>query len=98
MAISKKFLKTKPVCKVTFEVDEIEASEVVLVGDFNDWDASANPLKKFKNGKFKTTIDLPKEQSFEFKYLADGAYFNDSAPDAFVWNEYAQAENSLLSL
>ena len=37
MAISKKYLKSKPVCKVTFELGGIEADSIVAVGDFNDW-------------------------------------------------------------
>ena len=37
MAITKKFLKSKPVCKVTFALTETEANSAEVVGDFNDW-------------------------------------------------------------
>ena len=98
MAISKKYLKSKPVCKVTFELEGIEAEKISAVGNFNDWNAEATPLKKFKNGKFKTTIDLAKDSSYEFRYVVDGAYANDEQADAFAWNDYAGAENGVLNL
>ena len=41
MAITKKFLKSKPVCKVTFALSETEAKTAEVVGDFNDWGATA---------------------------------------------------------
>ena len=46
MAIKKQFLKSKPVCKVTFTVAAEEAKNVELVGSFNEWNAEATPLKK----------------------------------------------------
>ena len=57
MALTKKFLKTKPVCKVTFSYEAPELEEVALVGDFNDWNAEATPLKKLKNGTFKVVVE-----------------------------------------
>ena len=53
MAIKKQYLKSKPVCKVTFEVTAKEANSISVVGDFNEWNAAATPLKKLKNKKFK---------------------------------------------
>ncbi len=98
MAISKQYLKTKPVCKVTFTVPAKEAKKVAVVGDFNNWNPKGSMLKKLKNGNFKGTFDLPKENTFEFRYLVDGAYVNDEAADRYQWNEYAGAENAVLEL
>lgn len=98
MAITKKYLKSKPVCKVTLELDGVEASKIVAVGNFNDWNAEANPMKKFKNGKFKTTIDLEKDNTYEFRYIVDGVYMNDSGADSYLWNDFAGAENGVLSV
>ena len=50
MAISKQYLKTKPVCKVTFTVPAKEAKKVAVVGDFNNWNPKGSMLKKLKNG------------------------------------------------
>jgi 1,4-alpha-glucan branching enzyme len=98
MAIKKKFLKSKPVCKVTFELEGVEADSIVAVGDFNEWDTEATPLKKFLNGKFKTSIDLEKGNSYEFRYIVDGVYTNDAQADAYAFNAYAGAENGVLNL
>lgn len=99
MAISKQYLKTKPVCKVTFTVPAEEAKKVAVVGDFNNWKATkASSLKKLKNGNFKGTLELPKEGSFEFKYIIDGDYVNEPEADGYKWNDYAGAENAVLEL
>ncbi len=98
MAISKQFLKSKPVCKITFNIPA-EAEELSVVGDFNNWDLSANPLKKLKNGNFKGTLNLEQGKSYEFKYVADGEnYFNDEQADSYQFNEYAGSENGVLNL
>ncbi|SHJ81058.1 isoamylase early set domain-containing protein [Pseudozobellia thermophila] len=99
MAISKQYLKTRPVCKVTFTVPAKEAEKVAVVGDFNNWKANkASSLKKLKNGSFKGTLELPKESTFEFKYIIDGNYVNEAEADGFKWNDYAGGENALLVL
>lgn len=51
MAITKNYLKSKAVCKITFDIPA-EAEKLAVVGDFNNWDAAANPLKKLKSGNF----------------------------------------------
>ncbi|MFV0564360.1 MAG: isoamylase early set domain-containing protein [Flavobacteriaceae bacterium] len=98
MAISKKYLKSKPICKVTFSILAADAKKVVLVGDFNKWNVKATPLKKLKSGVFKETIDLDSNASYEFKYVVDGVYVNDDAADAYVWNEFAAADNSVVNV
>jgi 1,4-alpha-glucan branching enzyme len=49
MAISKQYLKSKPICKVTFSIVAEDAKNVSLVGSFNEWNAKATQLKKLKN-------------------------------------------------
>ena len=55
-------------------------------------------LKKLKNGTFKGTVDLEAGSSYEFKYIVDGVYVNETEADAYAWNDYAGAENSVLNL
>lgn len=98
MAIKKQYLKSKPVCKVTFSLPAEEANTVAVVGDFNNWNPTDSPLKKLKNGTFKGTLDLPTENSFEFRYLVDDYYLNDTEADRFQWNEYAGTENAVLEV
>jgi 1,4-alpha-glucan branching enzyme len=98
MSIKKQFIKTKPVCKVTFSVEAKEANVASVIGDFNNWNPTEGELSKMKNGTFKATFDLPKDASYEFKYVVDGAYVNEPEADSFVFNEFAGAENSVLAL
>jgi len=98
MAIKKQYLKSKPVCKVTFSIPAKEAKKVALVGNFNEWNTEATELKKLKNGTFKTTIDLASENSYEFRYIVDGDYVNDEQADAYAWNDFAAADNCIINL
>lgn len=97
MALTKKFLKTKPVCKVTFAVPAAEATKVAVAGDFNNWDTTSS-LKKLKNGTFKGTFDIPTDNSYEFRYVVDGQWMNETEADRFQWNDFAATENSVLEL
>ncbi|MBW4361959.1 isoamylase early set domain-containing protein [Flavobacterium taihuense] len=96
MSIKKQFIKTKPVCKVTFSVEAKEASKVAVIGDFNNWKIEEGSLSKLKNGTFKGTFDLGKDSAYEFKYVIDGAYVNEPEADSFKWNDFAGTENSVL--
>jgi len=98
MAIKKQYLKTKPVCKVTFSVPAKEANSVAVVGSFNEWNTEATALKKQKNGVFKTTVDLEKDTSYEFRYVVDGQYVNEEQADAYAWSDYAAADNCVLNV
>jgi 1,4-alpha-glucan branching enzyme len=98
MAIKKQYLKSKPICKVTFSVPAKEAKNVAVVGTFNEWNTEATELKKLKNGTFKGTVDLPSDTSYEFRYIVDGTYVNDEQADAYAWNDFAAAENSVLNV
>jgi len=98
MAITKQYLKTKPVCKVTFTVPAEEANEVTVAGSFNNWDNKATQLKKLKNGSFKGTVDLDVDTRYEFRYVVDGVWQNDEQADAYSWNDFAAADNSVLNL
>ncbi|MGM5468787.1 isoamylase early set domain-containing protein [Flavobacteriaceae bacterium LMO-SS05] len=98
MAITKQYLKSKPVVKVTFAVPAENAKQVSVLGSFNEWNTKkAVALKKLKNGTFKGTVDLEKDNSYEFKYLVDGTYVNDGQADAYAWNDFG-AENGVLNL
>ena len=96
MPIKKQFIKTKPVCKVTFSVVAKEVKEASVVGDFNNWSVIEGALSKLKNGTFKGVFDLNKDAAYEFKYVIDGAFVNEPEADSFKWNEFAGNENSVL--
>ena len=98
--ISKKFLKSKPVCKATFSLPAeavAAAKKVELVGDFNNWDAEAGISMKKQKDVFKTTLDLETGKEYEFRYLLDGEVWeNDWAADKYVATPFG-VENSVVS-
>lgn len=100
--IKKQFLKSKPVCKVTFSIGPEgadQAENVELVGEFSDWTKSPISMKKLKNGTFKTTIDLETGKDYQFRYVIDGAKWeNDWEADSYVPNNVTYDENSVVSL
>jgi len=98
MSIKKQFIKTKPVCKVTFSIEAKEANAVSVVGDFNGWNQNEGTLSKLKNGTFKGVFDLPKDASYEFKYVIDGNFVNEPEADSYRWNDFAGTENGVLEV
>lgn len=95
----KEYLKSKPVCKVTFRLTKSfaeGAEQITIVGDFNNWDAQANPMKKLKSGEFTTTINLPKDSEYQYRYILDGNIWkNDDKADKYVPNQF-EGENSVV--
>jgi 1,4-alpha-glucan branching enzyme len=98
MSIKKQFIKTKPVCKVTFSIDAKDATNASVIGDFNNWNVVQGELTKLKSGTFKAVIEIPKDANYEFKYVIDGEYQNEPEADSHVWNDFAGAENSVLTV
>jgi 1,4-alpha-glucan branching enzyme len=102
MAITKQFLKVRPVCKVRFSLSGDEAcgaESLSLVGDFNDWNPEAAPMRKLKNGTFSVELELEPGSAYRFRYRAgDGRWINDPEADGFEYCAYAQADNSVLKL
>ncbi len=95
----KRTVKSPGKVKVTFVVPVDGCDQPVsVVGDFNEWDPLATPLRKRSNGTRSVTIDLTEGASYRFKYLADnGEWFCGAQADDIVLNEYA-SEDSLIAL
>ncbi len=100
MSLKKQFLKSKPVCKVTFRLDAADAAgatKVQLLGDFNNWDESSEPMSALKTKDFTTTLELETGKEYQFRYLIDGATWkNDPEADYFVGNSFGE-ENGVVS-
>lgn len=96
--LKKQLLKTKPVCKVTFSFPKEEQAEsVYLVGDFNNWDEQATPLKRAKDGSFSVTLELDKDREYQFRYLVNNAEWkNDWQADRYVPNPFS-GDNSVVA-
>ena len=102
MSFKKQYLKSKPICKVTFKLSKEEAQcadKVFLVGDFNDWQKQALPMKRLKNGGYSASLDLPTDKEYQFRYLLDNEKWeNDWAADAYVPSPMSFEDNSVIAV
>jgi 1,4-alpha-glucan branching enzyme len=73
--------------KVQFEFPSPEATEVYLVGEFNNWDTHANIMKKDKDGIWRTTLPL-KPGRYEYRLFADSNWENAPSCSGCVSNEF----------
>ena len=90
--LKKRFFKTVDECEVTFRVEPQEADSVALVIESNGW--TPIPMDQLKSGPFKTTLRLPVDREVQFRYLVDGdTWQNDDAADAYVSNQYGEANS-----
>ena len=78
--------KDKPK-KVQFELLALDAQKVHLAGNFNNWNASANVMKKDKKGIWKAVLSL-RPGRYEYRFLVDGNWENDPACCDCVPNEF----------
>ena len=102
MSIKKQYLKTKPICKVTFKVKE-EIGPVIktiyLVGDFNKWNPEKTAMKKLKDDSFTVTLDLKIGQEYQFRYLANNEiWVNDHGADKYTLNPFGDADNCVVAV
>ena len=102
MSLKKQTLKTRPICKVTFRVPKEaakSAESIHIVGDFNDWDKTATPMKSLKSGDFTSTLELDTSKTeYQFRYLYDGkTWENDWEADAYIANSEG-TENSVVKV
>ncbi len=96
--VTKRYLKSKDITKVTFYTAEgLGAEEVYLVGDFNSWSETATPMTKLKDGRFKIVLELEPNKEYQYRYLVNGVeWHNDWDADKYVPNPYS-GDNSVVT-
>lgn len=66
--------------KITFTIPEGNGhGGVSVVGDFNDWDPYAHPMRRGEDGTYQVSLVVPAHQPIRFRYLADGGVWFDDA-------------------
>ncbi len=100
MGLQKKYIKSGSVCKVTFSLSKEaagDAKSVNLVGDFNNWDTDASPMKALKSGIRKVAVNLESGKEYKFKYVIDGdKWENDWDADKYVPNEHGSEDSVVI--
>jgi 1,4-alpha-glucan branching enzyme len=73
--------------RVTFSVAAPAATEVYLVGSFNEWDLTRTPMKADGKGAWKAQVMLP-PGTYEYRIRVDGAWVDDPSADTYVPNPF----------
>jgi hypothetical protein len=89
--LKKQYVKSRKICKITFELakdqvpPDVEAKNVYLVGEFNNWDPTVTPMPRRKGGIYRTMLELEPGREYQFRYLVNGEHwYNDQHADAYV--------------
>ena len=96
LMVSKRFFKTRDEVEVTFQVDTDDVESAALVTDQHDW--QPQPMTRAARGKgpFRIKLRFPKNAPVQFRYLLDGARWeNDEAADAY-WPNALGSDNGVL--
>ena len=90
---SKQKLKNR---KVTFSMNSSDAEEVILMGDFNNWNPKKHPMKTDENGLWNKNVVIPPGR-YEYKFLVDGQWKEDPQNDQTCLNCFG-TYNSVFNL
>lgn len=88
-------VQPSPTGNAFFYLDGYEnAREVILAGEFNNWNEHALKMTKIKGG-WQTRLDLPPGR-YEYKFIADGQWTHDPENPNYVGNEHGTLNSVLL--
>ncbi len=95
-----KIIMTK---KVTFILSAdivADATEGLLLGEFNNWDKETGfSLKKQKDGSLKTTLPLEAGKTYEYRYLLnDGRWVNDGNAASYTHVHGFAVDNCVITV
>jgi 1,4-alpha-glucan branching enzyme len=101
MTLYKRYLNGDE-CRVKFVLEKElcpGAKTVHLVGDFNQWDKQASPMKRLKDGSFSISLSLKAGREYHFRYLIDSIFWEtDWHADKNVPTVFGDSENSVVVL
>jgi len=66
-----------------------------VVGTFNGWDLTADPMQRMPDGSFRTVRQLDPGR-YEYRYYADGIFWSDSDAEAQVLNPYGTLNSVII--
>jgi 1,4-alpha-glucan branching enzyme len=98
--MKKEYLEGGKLCKVTFRLPSVAApgaKNVCIVGDFNNWNTRANPMKRLENGDYEISLKVEPRKEYHFRYLIDDSKWeNDWNADKYVKSPLGDSDNSVV--
>jgi 1,4-alpha-glucan branching enzyme len=92
-------VKTKQKIKrrrVNFSLEAADAKEVILMGDFNNWNPKRHPMQSDENGMWNQSVLIPPGR-YEYKFLVDGQWRVDPQNERICPNSFG-TYNSVFNL
>jgi 1,4-alpha-glucan branching enzyme len=80
------FAYQKPLRAITFICAAPQAQSVSLVGDFNNWNPAAHPMKQTPDRSWLLTVEL-KHGHHRYAFLVDGAVTLDPRAQGITRND-----------
>jgi 5'-AMP-activated protein kinase regulatory beta subunit len=78
--------------RVTFSFESSGAKEVILMGEFNNWNTKTHPMKSNGNGMWKKSVVIPPGR-YEYKFLVDEKWKEDPQNDRTCLNCFGTNNN-----
>ncbi len=97
---NKTFIMTKDIIFTLPAEAVAEATEGLLLGDFNNWNAEEGiTLKKQKDGSLKAVVQLEAGKTYQYRYLLnDGRWENDYYAQNYVPVSGLHIDNCLITV
>jgi len=88
----KKSVRTKT--ETVFKLEAPQAAQVFVVGCFNEWSPTANPLERNDEGTWSCSLCIEPGEH-EYRFVVDGVWWDDPANTMRRWNEFG-TQNCIL--
>lgn len=80
--------------RVIFSFKSSDAKEVILIGDFNNWNTKKHPMKSNGDGMWNKSVVIPPGR-YEYKFLVDRQWKEDPQNDKICLNCFGTYNNVL---
>jgi 5'-AMP-activated protein kinase regulatory beta subunit len=80
--------------RVRFSFESTDAGEVILMGDFNNWNPKKHPMENDGTGTRNKTVVLSPGK-YEYKFFVDGEWKKDPRNDQTCPNCFGTQNNVL---
>ena len=86
--------------EVTFTLPvDVDAEEVALCGEFNDWSSDDIKLIRAHDGGWQATVSLEPGRAYRYRYLLDGRRWENAwDADNYVPNPYGGDDSVIVVL
>lgn len=78
--------------RVTVKFEAPDAENVLLLGDFNQWNEKKHPMKKGEDGIWEKII-VVQPGRYEYRFLVDGRWQTDPANEKICRNCFGSNNN-----